>query len=35
MIDIAIFKLSNISGVKNDEWDEDGERELSKKFEIS
>ena len=35
MIDIAIFKIKNIPGVKIDEWDEEGELELSKKFEIS
>lgn len=35
MIDIAFFKISDVAGVKNDEWDEDGELELSKKLEIS
>lgn len=35
MIDIAVFKLSNVPGIKNDEWDEEGELELSKIFEIS
>lgn len=34
MIEIAVLKLKPVAGVKNDEWDEDGELELSNKFEI-
>lgn len=34
MIDVAVFKLKNVAGVKTDEWDEDGELELSKKLEV-
>lgn len=34
MIDIAVFKLKPVAGVKTDEWDEDGELELSKKMEV-
>ena len=35
MIEIAAFKLKNVAGVKNDEWDEDGELELCKKLEVT
>lgn len=34
MIEIAVLKLKPVAGVKNDEWDEDGELELSKKLEV-
>lgn len=34
MVDVAVLKLSKVPGVSTDEWDEDGELELSKKFEI-
>jgi len=35
MIDIAVFKLKEAAGATTDEWDEDGELELCKKFEVA
>jgi hypothetical protein len=32
MIDVATFKLEDNQGVTEDEWDEDGKLQLSKKF---
>ena len=34
MIDVATFKLENIAGEKNDEWDEDGDLTLCKKMVV-
>lgn len=34
MVDVAVFKLKKVPGVSTDEWDEDGDLELSHKVEV-
>ena len=34
LVDVAVFKLTNVAGVTTDQWDEDGDMELSKKLEV-
>ena len=34
LVDVAVFKLTNVAGVNTDQWDEDGDMELSKKLEV-
>ena len=34
MVDMAILKIKKIAGVSSDDWDEDGDLELSHKVDI-
>jgi hypothetical protein len=34
MVDVAVYKLTKIAGVTEDQWDEDGDLELSHKLEV-
>lgn len=34
MVDVAVFKIKKVAGVSSDEWDEDGDLELSHKVDV-
>ena len=34
LVDVAVFKLTKVAGVTEDQWDEDGDMELSHKLEV-
>ena len=34
MIDVAVFKKTKVAGVTEDDWDEDGDLELSHKVDV-
>jgi hypothetical protein len=34
MIDVAVFKKTKVAGVSEDDWDEDGDLELSHKVDV-
>lgn len=34
LVDVAVFKLSKVAGVSEDQWDEDGDMELSHRLEV-